>query len=433
VPYFSASLFILSCFYSPRAALKVMLLLIISYDEFSRSYLNSGSDSTLYSIFTLDGIIGSVFFSIISIFFIFIIVVNFSRISEFKIEADSLIVKLMLFALIGSCVGVFNLVDNPRMYLSDLSYFLTIIFGFYIIKITCLNNKANLVDITEFIVVLLVIKMSVVLFDYFFWAGELITLKTGSDAYVICVLPLLYYALNSIKGRTSPLNIIFVFLVILVTFYLIVTASRGKVIVFFLSIISIFYMEKNFKLLWYSMISVIFVWVSLSFINSNYINYFLWKISSFGANADTGESSLVRLYSLYNILYEQYESVYPFFIGKGFGSYFSSYNFPFPIALDDQAFNSEWIASDKFYKPHTTIMFLLLKIGLLPMILIYINALYSAIKFRAQGSLFLSGSYRSFYFLSPILMLVNFTSKLQFLTGVIIGLGYCCINSRRNK
>ncbi|MDZ7861094.1 MAG: hypothetical protein U5O15_10630 [Candidatus Krumholzibacteriota bacterium] len=102
-----------------------------------------------------------------------------------------------------------------------------------------------------------------------------------------------------------------------------------------------------------------------------FLNY---KIDFFTKELWSGHishSPAVRILEFKNISKEAGDLIYPLFIGKGFGGYFTYKNFPtdFKLGLSDYAIND--LVQQKYFHPHTFINFYLLKGGMM-LILFYL-------------------------------------------------------------
>lgn len=427
--YIVFTIFIGLLLFSYKFATYFFIALLIFSDEFSRSYLEPlDSGVGVVSIFTAKGVVGSVFFDMSIILFGVFILLEWSKLTTFKLKTRKEILFIIYALLVGGVWGGVNLLSEPRIYISDFTYFFTIVMGYLIVRKVTNDELCQVKSFFHFFLALLVMKLIIVILDYIFFATSsgLITIKAGSDAYLICILPLLVFVYSALSHKKEvSLNLFFIFIVFLVALYLIVTASRGRVLVFLLSMISVMYLNRSYKLILYFPIVGGLLFLLVGQLKADFLGYFIWKMNTFLANSEGGSSSLVRLYSFYNILYEQIHSIYGVFIGQGFGGYFSSAHYPFPITLDEYAFPLEWIESDRFYKPHTTVLFLFLKIGLVPTLLVYSYLSMKVFYKRNYSSLPLWRiSAIGIYMMLPFLMLVNFTSKLQFFTGIFLGLYY---------
>jgi len=123
--------------------------------------------------------------------------------------------------------------------------------------------------------------------------------------------------------------------------------------------------------------------------------------------------------------------------GTGLGGYFTDEYFPFlHLITGDGAFPDEWIQNNTLYKPHGTLLVLLLKTGLLGFVLYLIGfallfkeslkkmtLLKSDLEYLLLGSLVLY---------LPAIAYKCFNTKLQVYTGIVIGI-LCAYNYFLNE
>lgn len=117
-------------------------------------------------------------------------------------------------------------------------------------------------------------------------------------------------------------------------------------------------------------------------INSSVYYFMLYKLEFFTKEIWSGEftsSPAVRIYEFENIVRDFVDYVYPLFIGKGFGSYFTDWRVPFalPIGLFD--YSKDQLVQGRYFRPHTFFNFFLLKGGLL-MIWFYVYLIWLQVK-----------------------------------------------------
>jgi O-antigen ligase len=112
----------------------------------------------------------------------------------------------------------------------------------------------------------------------------------------------------------------------------------------------------------------------------------------------------------------------------GLGGYFTSEYVSYPFNMyGTSSYPDLWIDIDKFYKPHGSWLFILLKFGLFGFLIIFYTVIalsYSILKqamtnfeFTEYSSIIVAIA--SFL---PFLFLVNFSSKLQVFTGVMFAI-----------
>ena len=178
---------------------------------------------------------------------------------------------------------------------------------------------------------------------------------------------------------------------------------------------------------------VIIVFILISMWNQNVSNYLIWKINTFLPNNDDttkiiSMSAMVRLIELKNIISMHLDKIYTLFIGTGFGGYFTSEYFPYPFSLfGTSSYPDAWIINDQFFKPHGSLIFILLKFGISGLILMYGTAMYLSFQIiKKIPKIWCSLTYKNIIIslgsFLPFIFLVNFTSKLQIFSGVFFGI-----------
>ena len=196
--------------------------------------------------------------------------------------------------------------------------------------------------------------------------------------------------------------------------------------------------KKKSVLILFSLLPLVFVFVAIW--NPDTANYFMWKVTTFfPSEADSSGkmesmSSMVRFVELLNILGLHLDQKYTFIFGTGLSGYFNSdyYSYPFNL-YGISSYPDEWIKNDTFYKPHGSILYVLLKFGLIGFCLIF-----GTVALLVKKSVYVFkenrlGNNLNFILISiacflPFLFVVNFSSKLQLFSGVLFGLASILIN-----
>lgn len=117
-------------------------------------------------------------------------------------------------------------------------------------------------------------------------------------------------------------------------------------------------------------------------ISSSAYHFLVYKMDFFTKEIWSGEftqSPAVRLFEFKNILMDFVNSIYPLFIGRGFGSYFVDWQVPFTIPLGLFDYSKEQLISGCYYKPHTFFNYLFLKGGII-MIWLYVYMIWLEVK-----------------------------------------------------
>jgi hypothetical protein len=117
-------------------------------------------------------------------------------------------------------------------------------------------------------------------------------------------------------------------------------------------------------------------------INSSIYYFLVFKMEFFTKELWSGDftaSPAIRIYEFKNIVTDLANSIYPLFIGRGFGAYFIDWHFPFQIPLGLFDYSKEELIIGRYFKPHTFFNFLFLKGGLL-MVWLYVYMIWLQVK-----------------------------------------------------
>ena len=437
--YAIAAVLIVYSLVSLRRASVLFLITMIIVDDFSKAYdveiLESAPVQSLYSLSVAGLTVSSMLIFYFAGANLLALLVQKKTAGDRAVGMVALSPEMKMILTIGAIsafVGLINLTHAPRIFISDLGYFINILLGYTIVRANA-GSPERFTSFFGLVILALMAKVFAVIMDAaLFSRGQgLMTIMPGSDSYLMSALVLsAIVTLGQTRGvalakRLGPIAVI-----VLTLGYFVLTAARGRMISGILSLFIFLYAFKLKHALAYVVLAVISLVALLQFMPQEYLGYLSWKLGSFAASTEGGESALVRVVSLQNILAQQWDTIYQIFTGTGMGGYFTSQYYPFPIILTDGAFPDEWVLADRFYKPHGTLMFLLLKVGLVGLLAILgtvawqnfklLNALrcdsHSAL--RVRRVVLVSAS-----LIFP-LMLVNFSPKLQLLTGALLGFVY---------
>jgi hypothetical protein len=437
-----AAILLLWSIFSPRKASIAFFVMMIVVDDFPRLYSEALLISMPFtSLFSLN-VAGITLYLALAIYFAVINIII--HVEDRKLDARGRfnlsgtppeITILYSVGALSALIGLANLLHGARYYVSDAGLFINIILGFLIVG----NNHRDperMVTLFLFMMYAVMAKVLLVVLDatVFSRSLALVTLKPGSDSYLAVIIPLFAFGVLLFrKNSASWIKTLLVGMVVVTLAYYLFTASRGRMLVGGLIFIIFLLQIRSDRIIALALLLPVVIAAAQFLVPSEYMSYFAWKSGSFAASEDTGMSSLVRVISLENILSQQIETVYQLLFGTGLGGYFTSQYYPFPNLLGGDAFPDDWIIADKFYKPHGTTLILLLKTGLVGFLVIYGVFLASAargIKFARRlrvGSINQSAFAMIFIVVSPCIapfMIINFSSKLQLITGVLIGLSY---------
>jgi hypothetical protein len=319
---------------------------------------------------------------------------------------------------------------------SDIRIYVNVFLG-YLTILFIVENKEDLKKYFNVFVLILLTQLTITIVSSYFISQvkSINTFYSGTETYLMSV-PFLYFLFllkrknSGIRHSISP---IFLFIgLLIVVLFIFVVPSRGRMIAFaFPLILYLFYSQKwQYAILFPILVLLAIYFVQL--INPNFYNYFLWKFTTFNPSAENADSSRTRYVELVNILNELCSNPYYFFFGKGFGGYFQAHFLGFQgVALGDSSFPQSWIAEGKFYKPHGTWLYFILKYGVVMTIILYYNigALFlkawKRFKSAPQNLFVIIGL--CFLFNLPGLSIIMFSSKLQILFGLLTGFLYLSI------
>lgn len=345
------------------------------------------------------------------------------------------IFKILGVMFISSIVGfTINLIIGGKYVLtaasSDVAFYIYIVLGFLVISVIVKNRRDLKRYFNVFLLVLLTHLIITIIASYITSLQSLIfTFFSGSGVYYDTVL--LVFLLFFLKERKkvqsvniSP-TVIFSGLIIVLLF-LFVVPSRGKMIALGLCFLIYSIYSRQWKLLFIMPVCFLAAIYLVKLINPNFYQAFLFKFSTINPYAEASNSSTIRLIELKNIIGELFSNPYYLIFGKGLGGFFQTDFASFAsVHLGTHSYPAGWIAEGKFYRPHGTIIYLLLKNGLV-MTIVFYYAIFQL--FRKGTKLFKNKihSYSkiiaiSFLFCLPVLSLIIFSAKLQIMFGMMLG------------
>ncbi|MGV0879220.1 hypothetical protein V6767_18960 [Martelella sp. FLE1502] len=426
-------------FFGLRRAAMLFVIFMILIDDFPKNYGEEAIEAAGFlSLYTLS-IAGQTLYLVLAIYFTFANLM--AMIAEDSINNRGKLILtgfspemkvVLLLGVVSALIGLPNILDAFRIYISDSGFFVNILLGYMIVR-SISDSTERMEFFFRAVIFAIGAKVFIVLFDVMTWSSGLglVTIKPGTDSY-LAIAVIIFAGLSAQEwAARRPIRLLGVILTISGTLaYYVLTAARGRIVIGILALAAYMITVKARWWLAYAILLTFAAIAILRVIPEQFIFYLSWKLSSFGASAEAGESSLVRLVSLQNIIAQQFATVYQLFLGTGLGGYFTSKYVPFPIALTDAAFPFSWIIEDKFYRPHGSLMFMLLKTGMAGFILFYGTIAWqnARLLFRLRSLKATPFALRRLLLVcAPLilpLMIVNFSSKLQLLTGVMLGFTY---------
>lgn len=422
---------------------KYLILIFLISDDQSR-FLTDAINNPVYSIYTIPNL--SMVFTII-LFIISFYIYFFER-KIINKEIKILVNFFKFIFIVGLFFGFFNIFNHTRIVVQDISYFINtftfLIFTYYVYSSSLSFSQYQSVSINYFrdllssIVTAISVKYLILLVLFILGNGEVVgnmvkvtgeTGKSLSPLYASIFL-LLFIFNKNIKRYLY----LFMFLVsILITFSV---ASRSTLVIGAITLVIVVYnlnisTFKKQYFLFYSIFGLTSIIFLIEFLQPGAMTNVLWKLGSINeidinARKYSSLSAVTRAIEVLNIFYMHIEN-YTMVFGSGFGSYFVDTYVPFPFDLyGKHAYKDEWIMNGTFFKPHTTPIFLFLKIGLGGVILYYLTYLKIYRKMIKKVKL-IPVSLEYFFALSilPNILLIitkNFSSKMQIALGIYMAI-----------
>lgn len=362
----------------------------------------------------------------------------------------NLFFKILLIILIASLLGLsFNLLKGGEYVLlaaiSDLRFFINIFVGFFCIYFIVsasdnINNEIKKYFNIFILIFITQVSISIISSYTLSQSTTLYNFVTGTESYLIGIV-FLYILFKFSEKKATSERVLLIFLLILLIAYIFISAARGRIFLLILSLVVFCIYTKKYNYIIIAPLVILIAYQAVNYINPNFMNYFLWKFTTFNPLGEGGDSATVRYISFINILGESIANPYYFIFGKGFGGYFETIYADFPFDLTGRtAFKQEWIIEGKYYKPHGMLLFSLLKFGVLMSFVLFLSIIrlcYIQVK-QVGRSYSLSSIVLTISLTLPIFFTVIYSSKLQILFGMLLGFIYVCsmdinINKLQNE
>lgn len=374
--------------------------------------------------------------------FLFLLIAKLSSGKTKFIVAQPVII-FFLFLFLGS-LRIYNF-KNPA-FITDVGFIINVILG-YLLGERLLSSPEKIRFYFGLILAVFISKFLLISFQGVLssMSGVFYTLKAESASNFI-LLPIIFSLLILFRhGMVISIGVknMFLFVLFLSITYLFITISRERILLVAMALVVYLLVFKKIRVAVFAVLLLIAGFFVISVTNPNMFSFVVWKLTTMLPNAESNAnaSSSVRWIELQNIVYEQIKSPYKLFIGTGWGGSFTSEYVPFSSRiLGTSSFPDEWIDEDKYYKPHGTYLYILLKYGLVGVSLFYGSLIiFSAnaiakVKKRIRSIVNTSDAnnfeYANWYILVtvaislPIVALIIFTSKLQILTGFLVFMCY---------
>jgi hypothetical protein len=347
--------------------------------------------------------------------------------------------------VISGFVGMLHGIDDPRIAVSDASFFIGTFAAFVIL--------AEAGSILLYVRILLyTLFAKAILGAIHFYSGEgLIVgdnvrplMDSSKNLFPFLVLaPLLAWAHIKSNWLYSLLGILSLLLGL---FHLISFANRGNMMLsaFAVLILGLAFLRGEVWRKKRSQVITSIAWIGLAIFASITImegvrpgstGFLEWKLQSIlpespedWIHAAAPSSSTVRALEGVNIWGHLWnENDLP--LGKGLGGWFTDDTFPyFGQLFDRAAYRNDWIASGKVYKPHEAPLFILLKCGLVGLLAYlwvagrcFLRAFRTACRSHDVNLASLAIGVAA---LLPLLFLKNYNTKMQ----IVLGLALACLS-----
>lgn len=383
----------------------------------------------------------------ISVLFVMLLQMSMRKaIIIFRPKFDKIIFYIGLIFLFAGAIGLINLLESPRIYISDASYFINMATAYFAVRIY-FQKERDLKQLVMVIISCLVIWSSAGILLYILGIGAITDtlIKPVVDS-CRSLFPLLVFASVAtfyIPGISASFKISMILFGFAGIFNILTYASRGNIIFLLFGILLLLFllrgsnttifegMRKFKKIIIPSVILIVLALLSMHYIRPGCLNYIVWKfeslfsISLFDPIMKNISSAEVRWLSFLNIIHYLWNTG-KIVWGTGLGGYFSDNYILFAsYVIGKSAFPDEWILNNTLYKPHGTQLFILLKIGVFGIFAYYgVLLLFFLRSWKAAAKIRYSYLWYSIYsaciaFL-PLLYYKNYISKIQIFMGIIM-------------
>jgi len=343
----------------------------------------------------------------------------------------------------AAVIGIGNLIDNPRIYISDASYFINMAIAYFAVRLFFRLEK-DLNTLVIFLVSCIGVRASAGMIFYLLGIGtispHIVKPVMDSSRNLFHFLPLLALATLYFRGiQRSTKYLLFAFAIVgtcNVFFY----SSRGNFILLAISIILLTMILQQprskkpeiFRKTVRIFIPVVVLIATAIFLMHYYrpgsLNYVWWKIKSTVEIDYSTEisSASVRWLEAQNIAIHLWHEG-TLFWGQGLGGWFADDYIPFATKLlGAAAYPDEWIMQNKLYKPHGTQFWVFLKMGIFGIIIYFGILLWMFLKGWNFSRDINHVYWRAISSASVVFLLTlyykNFTSKLQIFLGIILAI-----------
>lgn len=343
----------------------------------------------------------------------------------------------------AALIGISNLIENPRIYISDASFFINMAIAYFAVRMIFYRGR-HLNTLFIFLVSCIGVRALAGVIYYILGIGaikpHIVKPVTDSSGVLFHFLPLLAIAVLYFRGIERSTKYILIAFAIVGTFNVLFYASRGNLILMVVSIILLGAVlkqpgqkttelfRKTKKIFFRAIVLIVTAILIMNFYRPGSINYIWYKIrSTIEIDYSTKITSAgVRWLEAKNItshLWNEESIIW----GEGLGGWFSDNYFPYTTnLLGGDAYPDEWILQNKLYKPHGSQLFIFLKMGIMGIIIYFGILLWIFVKGLKLSRDINHAYWRAIISASVIFLLTlyykNFTSKLQIFFGILLAI-----------
>lgn len=288
-----------------------------------------------------------------------------------KVLAILLFLTVVLLTVTAVDTALTREYFSYRYFVSDIRSPLILLFGI-IVGIYIKNEGESFLQslITIIFFVALVNGLKTILFLSLDYINSDFKLSYSTEPYL--QIPLIFAYLYSGKDRVHRK-----LLISMLIFFGGFNIARGDMIYFMIEIILLGYLlirdrsstnphRIKSAIIFLFSITLLPIFILQNF-NPRAYKFLIYKMDFFSKELSTNQYSFspkVRIYEFLNITNEAIDTVYPLLVGRGYGSYFTFENVPFPSRLGLSDYSAHQLNENKYYKPHTFINYFLLKGGI---------------------------------------------------------------------
>ncbi len=419
----------------------IFFLIAIVQSPDATSDLDSTSFSSIHFI-QIGGLSISMIWSIIILFYLVMHLISDLKKGRIAFSPiDKIVLALGLLFCVAGIVGLKNSPTNFRIYISDSSYYINMLIGYLIVRLFGNTPKSLSQIIVVFTVSLAVVAGSGVI-KYFLGVGQ----EAGANVRAVVdsarnLFPYLIFLgiTASLFLKKNSTRYLLIFFGLLGAFNVISYASRGNILALFIGLVVLLYIiytqnrkvlarVKPNKIIIIFTILVLFSVGLMNYLRPGSLDYLLWKISSYttfleGQKITSAGTRWLELKNIVPYLWNNGNILW----GEGLGGWFSDIYYPYSESLYGRhAYDDIWIERGTLYKPHGTPLFILLKMGVVGILIYYgllIRIIQRCIKV-VRSSLVLDNRLiiSTIAATLPLLYLKNFSSKMQIVMGILVGI-----------